>query len=428
VRGVVRSHPRDRTKGAVTTLSGNDVRSRDRRPRILVLNEYYWPGIEATAHLLTELCEALATDFDVTVVTGTHAEAGGARRALRNGVEVIRVPSTSFARRRLLLRAFNYLTYVTSALAAGLAARPPDVVLCMTDPPFLGAVAKVIARRFRVPLVVIAQDVFPEIAVAVGRLGNPAVVGLLRILVNYYLRRADRVVAIGDTMRRRLEEKSVAPERLVVIPNWVDTAAVAPRPRDNAWARGQGLVDRFVAMHSGNIGHAQNLDVLVQAATLLQDLEDLTVLIVGGGARQAELVGLAERLDATSVRFLPYQPREVLSESLSTADVHVIGLAKGLAGYIVPSRLYGTLAVARPVIVAAEAESETAQLVQRVRCGIVLPPGRPELLASAIRRAYKGELDLEAMGRRGRAYVEAEANRQVAVGRYRSLLLDVTAR
>jgi colanic acid biosynthesis glycosyl transferase WcaI len=395
-------------------------------PRLLVLNGYYWPGVEATAHLLTELCEELASEFDVTVVTG--GQPGASRRELRHGVEIIRVRSTSYARRRLSLRAVNYFTYVASALADGLTARPPDVVLCMTDPPFLGTIASVVARRFRVPMVVITQDVYPETAVALGRIRSPALVRLLRLLVNDYLRRADRVVAIGETMRRRLEAKGVDPERLVVIPNWVDTARVVPRPNDNEWAREHGLVDRFVVMHSGNVGHAQDLDALVRAATLLRDLEDLVVLIIGGGARREELLSLAQRLGATSVRFLPYQPREMLSESLSAADVHVIGLAQGLAGYVVPSRLYGTLAVARPVIVAAEAESETTQLVQRIRCGIVLPPGRPELLAAAIRRAYKGELDLEAMGRRGRAFVEAEADRQIVLGRHRSLLLDVTAR
>jgi colanic acid biosynthesis glycosyl transferase WcaI len=409
-------------------VSENETGSRLRRPRILVLNGYYWPGVEATAHLLTELCEALAVEFEVTVVTGRPAGGDVARREVRRGVEIIRVPSTSFTRQRLPLRGLNYLSYVTFALRSGLAARRPDVVLCMTDPPFLGNVAKLVARRFRVPMLVIVQDVYPEIAVAVGRLRNPAVVGLLRVLVGSYLRRADRVVAIGDTMRRRLAEKGVEPERLVVIPNWVDTSLLSPFPRDNAWARDQGLVDRFVVMHSGNIGYAQNLDALVCAAALLQDLEDLTVLIVGAGARRAKLMDLAERLRARSVRFLPYQPREVLSESLSSADVHVVGLAEGLAGYVVPSRIYGTLAVARPVIVAAEVVSETAQLVDAVRCGIVLPPGRPELLADAIRGAYDGQLDLDEMGRRGRAYVETEADRLIAVNRYRLLLLDMTDR
>ena len=106
-------------------------------------------------------------------------------------------------------------------------ARRPDLVICMTDPPFIGAMARVVAARFRAPVLVIAQDVFPEIAVKLGRLHNPVVVHSLRLLVNSSLRSADRVVAIGDTMKRRLEEKGVRPDRIRVIPNWVD---VDPRP------------------------------------------------------------------------------------------------------------------------------------------------------------------------------------------------------
>jgi glycosyltransferase involved in cell wall biosynthesis len=175
-------------------------------------------------------------------------------------------------------------------------------------------------------------------------------------------------------------------------------------------------------MHSGNIGHAQDLDSLVRAGTFLRDLDDLAILIIGTGARHAELVALAQLLEVDQVTFLYYQAREVLPQSLSAADVHVVGLAPGLAGYVVPSRLYGILAVARPVIVAADAESETAQVVQRIGCGIVVPPGRPELLARAIRDAHDGRYDLVEMGQRGRDWVEREADRSVAVRRYRELL------
>jgi colanic acid biosynthesis glycosyl transferase WcaI len=398
-----------------------------RKPRLLVLNQYYWPGVEATAQLLTELCEALAEDAEVKVVTGVlHGHADEARRLVHNGVEIVRVPSTSFERSRIFARASNYVTYLTNALAYGIRGRRPDVVLCMTDPPIVADIALLVARRYRAPLVVISQDVFPEIAVQLKRLENRALMSLLRVLVRIYLRRADRLVAIGETMRKRLEEKGAPPERVRVIPNWVDTTRLAPIEKVNHWSRGMGLADKFVVMHSGNVGHAQDLDSLVRAATFLRDVDDLVIAIIGTGARHSELLGLAELLEVDRVRFLYYQSRQVLPQSLSTADVHVVGLAPGLAGYVVPSRLYGILAVARPVIVAADPESETAQVVEGIGCGIVVPPGRPELLARAIRDAHDGNYDLERMGRLGREWVTTEADRDVAVGRYRELLLELT--
>ena len=394
------------------------------RPRLLVFNQYYRPGPEATGQLLADLCDALAADFDVTVITGALLGEAPPGRERRGDVEVVRVRSTSFERSRLGRRAFNYVSYLTGALASGLRQPPPDVVLSMTDPPFVGDVALIAARRYRAPLVVVSQDVFPEAALAVGRLDNPLVAGLLRVLVGAYLRRADCVVAIGETMRRRLVAKGARRERVAVIPNWVDAAELAPQPHDNEWSRAKGLAGKFVVMHSGNVGHAQDLDTLVEAAARLAGEKNTAFAIVGNGARRRDLERRARDVGA-GIFFLDYQPRKMLPLSLSAAHVHVVGLAAGLSGYVVPSRLYGVLAVGRPAIVAADEESETARLVREAGCGIVIPPGRPDLLARTIRDARDGVHDLEAMGLRGRAWVEAEADRSIAVARYRDLLHDV---
>jgi colanic acid biosynthesis glycosyl transferase WcaI len=396
------------------------------RPRLLVLNQYYWPGFEATAHLLHELCAGLAAEFDVHVITGMLPLPGVAvGTTMIDGVKVTRVRSTSYERTRLVRRGLNYLTYLSQAMVVGLKGSRPDVILCMTDPPMVADIGLLLAKRFRAPLVVASQDVFPEVAVELGRLESPTLVALLRRLVEFYLSRADRVIAIGETMKGRLEEKGARPERLRVISNWVESSELTPKTRNNEWATQQGLVGKFVVMHSGNVGHAQNLDALVRAASFMRDLDDLVVAIIGTGARHTELVELTERLDVGSVRFLPYQSREVLPASLSAADIHVVGLAKGLSGYVVPSRVYGIMAVGRPVIVAAEGTSETAQLVESVGCGIVVEPGRPDLLTRVIRLAHGGAYDLEEMGRRAREYAVEEADRKIAINRYRNVLMDV---
>ena len=398
------------------------------RRRLLVLNQYYWPGVEATAHLLTELCEALAADYAVTVVTGRlRGREDAPDEETRNGVRVIRARSAVHDRSQLGRRGLNYVTYLGRAAARALSLGRPDVILCMTDPPMVGALAVLLGRRYRVPVIVLSQDVFPEIAVELKRLSNPVAVSVLGTITSFALRRADRVVAIGETMGRRLEHKGVQSRRMRVIPNWVDTTTLTPRPRDNEWARAHGLTEHFVVMHSGNVGHAQNLDNLIRATTFVRDLDDLRAVIVGSGARHAAESALAERLEA-NVLFLPYQPRELLPESLSSADVHFVGLQRGLAGYVVPSRLYGILAVGRPVIAAVDGESETARVVEASGCGLVIPPGRPDLLAATLRELHGGLHDLEEMGRRGRVYVTETADRSVAFDRYRALLAEVTPR
>lgn len=403
-----------------------EVSGDSRRPRLLVLNQYYWPGVEATANLLTELCEALAEEYDVTVVTGTAREQLPKRDA-RNGVTIIRVRSTSYDRARLSRRASNYFTYLFGAIREGLGSKRPDVVVCMTDPPFIGAVAELVARRFRAPLLVISQDVFPEVAVKLARLRNPVVIGVLGLVIASYLRFADRVVVIGETMKERIVEKGVDPGRVRVISNWGDAERVTPQPRANAWAEAHDLADKFVVMHFGNVGHAQDLDTLIRATTLLRDLDDLVVPIIGVGARLQELTELAETLEADKVRFLPWQEYTERALPISAAHVHVVGLARGLAGYIVPSRMWGVLAAGRPVIAAAEDESETAAAVRKTGCGVVVPPGDPLSLAEAIRAFHDGVYDLEEMGRRARAYAETETDRSIAVTRYRDVLEEIRA-
>ena len=129
----------------------------------------------------------------------------------------------------------------------------------------------------------------------------------------------------------------------------------------------------------------------------------------------------------STVRFLDYQPRNELSLSLSAGDLHYVGLARGLSGFVVPSRVYGILSVGRPVLVSADADSETARLVEEVGCGIVVPPGRPDLVAGVLRDVVEGRTSLDGMGERGRKWVEREADREVAFRRYRALVADVVS-
>jgi putative colanic acid biosynthesis glycosyltransferase WcaI len=378
--------------------------------RLLVLNQYYWPGPEATAQLLTELCEGLAGAYEVTVVAGTTRGAGPGTRE-RKGVRIVRVPSTAFSRARLSARAVNYLSYVALAAVRGLALRRPDVVLCQTDPPFVGDAAYLVARRFDVPLVVVVQDLYPETAEETGKLTSPLVLQGLKTAVDFYLRRAERVVAISETMRHRLEERGLEPERIAVIPGWVDTEQIHPVDVDR---------NGFVVMHSGNVGHAQELDTLIEAAARVEDVD---FEIVGTGARRVELERLASGLP--NVSFLPFRPRDELSESLCSASLHFVGLARGLAGFVVPSRIYGVLAAGRPVLVAADETSEAAQLARESGAGIVVPPGRPDEVAAAIRAARDGEYDLDDMGRRGRDYVVSRHGRHAGIAAYRDLLEQV---
>src|SRR4029077_18513943 len=161
----------------------------------------------------------------------------------------------------------------------------------------------------------------------------------------YLLPDSDAVVALGDRMRRRLvEEKGADPARVSVIHNWADCEAIVPGPKDNAFTREHGLGDRFVLMHSGNIGMSQNLDVLIEAASRLGARDGVVITRVGDGARRERLERDAAQRGLTNVRFFPYQPKARLHESFAAADAFLVSLKAGIEGYIVPSKVYGILA------------------------------------------------------------------------------------
>jgi glycosyltransferase involved in cell wall biosynthesis len=241
------------------------------------------------------------------------------------------------------------------------------------------------ARRTGARFVFLCEDVFPEVAELVEDFQSATVMRALDRLNRYLLREADAVVALGERMKRRLvEEKGADPSRVHVIHNWADCRAITPGPRDNPFARAHGLVDRFVVMHSGNVGLSQNLDVLVEAAARLQSDPRVVVLVVGEGSRRERLERAAAERGLTNLRFLPYQPKELLHESFAAADAFLVSLKPGLEGYIVPSKLYGILAAGRPFIAATDPSSEVAAIASEHHCGLLATPSDAGSLASQI--------------------------------------------
>jgi colanic acid biosynthesis glycosyl transferase WcaI len=239
---------------------------------------------------------------------------------------------------------------------------------------------------------------------------------VLERLNRFMIRRAARIIALGDTMASRLiHGKGADPEKITVIHNWADISAIVPSPKQNAFAVQHGLDNRFVLLHAGNIGLGQNLDVVIDAAALLQDRRDIVILFIGDGNRKPVLEAAVRERRISNVRFLPFQPREQLRWTYATADACLVSLKPGLSGYIVPSKVYPILAAGRPLIAAVDTMSEVAALIERHRCGVVVPPGDPRALAGAIIALAGQPRDREAMGGRARVAAELFArDRQVA--------------
>ena len=404
--------------------------------KVCFFNRSYWPDQAATGQLLTDLAEDLVSRYgtEVTVVAGrslnaSHEERGwGVRpvsREAHRGVAIHRANGTRMRPARFVARASNYVSYFAAATVASFGVGRPDVVVSMTDPPIVGLAALWTARRTGARFVFLCEDIFPEVASLIEDFHNTALNASLDRINRYLLRRADGIIALGDRMRRRLvEEKGADPARVHVIHNWADCDAIVPGPKDNAFARAHGLVDRFVVMHSGNVGLSQNLDVLLEAADRLRSKDRLTIAIVGDGSTRQALEALAAARGLTNVRFFPYQPKALLHESFAAADAFLVSLKGGLEGFIVPSKVYGILAAGRPYIAATDPSSEAAAIARDGQCGLVAAPGDPAALADAIATMYDHPAATKEMGERARR-VARQFDRRIAVQAYHDLLVRV---
>jgi glycosyltransferase involved in cell wall biosynthesis len=402
--------------------------------RVLVVNQYFYPDQSSTAQLLTELCEDLAEHHDVTVVCGRPSYSpvtatpgrGIVGRERYGRVKILRTWSTSFPRHSIVGRLANYGTYLVSSFAGGLMAARPDVVLTMTDPPFVALVAMVISKVRRAPFVYVNQDVFPEVALALGVLQEGRTALVLRAFNRQLRSSAAAVVAIGDEMRDRLVALGTPVGKVRVIENWADTEAIQPVDGVSPLRAAQGWRDRRVVMHSGNVGLSQDLSALVDAAELLRDRPEILVAIVGEGGAKQDLERRAADKGLDNVVFLPYQPKDSLSASLGAADLHFIGLHQGLGGFIVPSKLYGIMAAGRPFLAAVEPGTQPERIAEEFSCGLTTPPGDPAAIAEGIREAMS--LDLAAMGKRARKAAGERFDRRIGTANYRTLLEEVAGR
>jgi glycosyltransferase involved in cell wall biosynthesis len=312
-------------------------------------------------------------------------------------VMVERVGSTAFPRHKMRRRVSNYLTYLALAMPRALAIRA-DLILAMTDPPVAGIAGAFVARLKRRPFVYNIRDMYPDMALGGGIVGESGWVRLWEKMHRRALWRAARVIVLGDDMRERILRKGVEPQRVVVIRDGTmipETLAEQSHPIAQEIRSGFS----FVAIHAGNLGFYGAWDTLLQAAKLLER-KNIGLVFVGEGANRERLQQAAQ--GSANIRFLPFRPVEEISLVMAAGDVHIISVRRGLEGVVVPSKLYSVLAAGRPVLAVAPEESDAVKIVREARCGLAADPDDPAAVAKALTALRDSPRELTAMGQRAR--------------------------
>jgi glycosyltransferase involved in cell wall biosynthesis len=333
--------------------------------RVVFVNRIAWPDEGATAIYVTEAAEALAAAGHETHVVAGEAGyrlAGRARRAprLRRGVRYHRLPGRRGE--RLLERGLGAARFLARASARLLSLPRPDVVVALTDPPFLDGVATLVARLRGARAVAWLMDVYPEVATAAGvlRRGSAVERALARAHA-FALRRASAVVVLGRAMRRPALERGVARRRLRVIENWAPAEVEAAA---GAAAAGAAPARPLTLLYSGTCGRGHDLAPLFAALAPLPADAPVRVVFQAAGTRLAEVREQAGAL-RLPVEFRPPVPRERLAASLLEGDLHVVSVRAGYERLLVPSKVYAPLRLGLPLLVTGPRASEPARLLRR---------------------------------------------------------------
>jgi glycosyltransferase involved in cell wall biosynthesis len=403
--------------------------------RIMFFSHYYPPEVNAPASRTSEHCSAWANaGHEVTVVTCVpNHPSGRVYRGYRNrlcqtetvdGVRVVRVWTFLAANEGVVLRTFNYLSYLISAAAVLPWLPRPDVVVS-TSPQFFCGLVGIIARSlFKAPWVLEIRDLWPESIVAVGAMRKGLVVRLLERPEALAYRSADRIVSVTHSFVSHIVARGIDSSKIAVIKNGADLQLFTKLDMATGIKTRLGLQNRFVAGYVGTHGMAHGLSVVLEAAERLRHDPRIAFLLVGDGAERANLEQIREKQRLDNVVILGQRPKEEMPSFWAAIDASLILLRReDLFKKVIPSKMFEAMAMRCPIVLGVEGEARA--LLDEAGAGIAITPESAEELAAAVVRLAENPALAGELGDRGCAYVREHHDRARLATRYLDLLGEV---
>jgi colanic acid biosynthesis glycosyl transferase WcaI len=403
--------------------------------KIMIICQWFPPEYAPVGVMLKELAEDLTkSGYSVTVVTGfPNHPAGtvfeGYRKRLffterMDGIRVIRCYLYTSPRKTFLRRVANYFSFAATSFAAALVLQRQDLLFIVSPPLSNGLIALLLHRLKGLRFIFNVQDLYPDAAMSVGVIRNRLLIKILKRIELAIYRGAERVAVISEGFKENLLAKGVPDPKIRIIYNWLDACEIVPLPRDNEFARAHGLTGKFVILYSGTIGMISGAEIIIECAETLKTYRDILFLFVGEGVAKEAISEKARSTGLDNIRFLAFQPRNILSQVQSSADVSVVTLSKGKGKTSVPSKVLGYMAAARPVVASVDPDSDTRQLIERAGCGICVDPEDVQELSLAIESLYHDRGKASLLGRRGREFLISNWDRKIITSHYERLLAE----
>jgi colanic acid biosynthesis glycosyl transferase WcaI len=399
------------------------------RPTLLILSQVYVPDPASVGQHVADAAEEMARrGYRVVVYTSSRGYDDPSRkypaRETRAGVEVRRLPLSSFGKSSIPVRLAAQVLFVLQAIARGLLTRGLCGVMVTTIPPFCGAAGVVVSRLRGVPLKYWVMDLNPDQMVAIGKLGPRSLpVCVFEALNRAVLRHAADVVVLDRFMAERVARKLDFRRELDILPPWpLEDHLECVAHEENPFRREHVPPGSFVLMYSGNHSPVNPLGTILDAVERLQDDPRILLFCIGGGEGKREVEERIRR-GVRNIRSFPYQPLDSIRFSLSAADAHVVSLGDKLVGIVHPCKVYGAMAVSRPVLVVGPAPSHVSELLDRLKIGWQVPHGDVERAVTTIKEMMDTPADERmAMGRRAREALGGDLGRNSLLRRFCDVL------
>ena len=407
--------------------------------RVLILSQYYKPEpIPKPAELAEELSHK---GYSVSVVTGLPNYPTGVlypgfrlglvQRETADGISIARTFEFPYHGTNPIGRILNYISFMITAPLGSFFVPRCDVMYVWHPPLTVGVAAWLIARLHAIPFIYDVQDIWPETVVLSGMLRNKLVIRMLSRLERFVYLRADHIFVVTRGARENLLEKGVNPEKVSVMPHWIDETKAAQIDTETRQRVRQayGWTNKFVSLFAGNIGIVQGLQAVVQAAALLPRDGGFLISLIGDGADKQRLRELAKSLDVVDrIQFLDRHPAEEMPVLMEAADTLVVHLKNApMAHWVIPTKIFAYLSAGRPILMAMDGAG--ADLVRDSGAGIIIPPEDATALSQGIRalRDLPPE-NRAAMGRRGREYLLTNFSKRAVLAQYEQKLRMVARR
>ncbi len=401
---------------------------------MLLLTQWFDP--EPTFKGLVFARELVRQGFEVEVVTGFPNYPGGKvyagykikliQRECIDGVHITRLPLYPNHNQSAVKRVLNYASFATSALLYGLfMAKRANVMYAYHPPLTVGVTASLIRWVRGIPLVYDIQDMWPDTLRATGMLNNPRALTMVGIVCEWVYKRVDLLVVLSPGFKRLLVQRGVPESKIEVIYNWADESALlSPMGVVPKTFPGE---DRFKVVFAGNMGKAQALNAVLDAAAILQARGSRSSLVMlGGGVEVSHLKTRALEMKLGNVVFLPPVPMSEVGTVLAAADVMLVHLRKDpLFEITIPSKTQAYMAVGKPLLMAVNGDA--ADLVRQARCGLTAESENPQALADAVDALAAMTADeLKTMGDNASSFYRESLGLQVGAARFAAMFKSLS--